>query len=117
MSDKTILMTIGSIDARDACRGEPDIEMRVMKAMRAMINHWLVTGEVTRIQTACVSAMLESPNDAERDRIAESCKSLVELNNALAAAQAGVPVDIAAIPTPRADSLPIMALWQRAKGL
>ena len=109
-------MLIAATEAQHACENEPNIDERIRKAMRATKDHYLLTGEVHRIQAACAGAAMASKDKTEKDHIIASCRSLVDLNNMLAAAIAGVPVAFEEIPEPKPNMLPIMALWQEIKG-
>lgn len=102
-------------EARDACKGEPDLTERIKKAMRACHGHWMETNEGEQLRAALAAAMLESPED-EKDRIARSAKLLSKFGAAMNALSQGVSVDLAEtlseIPE---DILPIRALWEETK--
>jgi hypothetical protein len=106
---------IATHEAREACKGEPDITKRIKKAMRACHDHWMETNEGEQLRAALAAAMLESP-DNERDRIARSAKLLAKFGAALNAASMGVSIDMAEtlseIPD---DILPIRGLWEETK--
>ena len=106
-------------EARPACRDEPDVIERVKKAMRVTKNHWLVTGEIAQIQSACAAAMFESPgslNGEEAQLIARSCKSLVDLNNVLAAASMGAEgIPLPPVSVPEDGHISISTLWDSIK--
>lgn len=55
-----VAMTIATREARDACRGEPDVGERVKKAMRACRGHWLVTDERQQLNSALVADEVET---------------------------------------------------------
>lgn len=107
------VMAIAVHEARDACKGEPDILERVRKAMRACRDHWMVTNEGQQLNSALAAAMLES-DEAEKDRIGRSGKNFNRANSVLAALVAGVPVDLEQMAAEKQDDdlLPIADLWR-----
>lgn len=106
-------MMIAVAEARTACKGEPDIAERIKKAMKVCRNHWMETNETNQFRSALAAAMLESEDEAEKDRIGRSSRAIAKLNAMLNALQAGVPVDIEAMSAEKrdADLLPLMDLW------
>lgn len=106
-------MHIAIHEAREACKGEPDIIERLKKAMKPCRNHWMETNEQNQFRSALAAAMLES-NEADKDRIGRSSRALNKLSAMLGALQQGVPVDIEAMAAePRdEDLLPLMDLWR-----
>jgi len=105
------IMAIAVLEARDACKGEPDILERVKKAMRACADHWMVTNPLQQLNAAIAAAALES-NDAEKDIILRSGK---DMNTAIATIQAlisGVPVDMEKMDRPDQDLIPIAEMWR-----
>lgn len=116
----TDIMTGGMIlavhDARDACRGEPDVVERLRKAMRACHDHWMETVEDNQFRSAVAAATLESEG-AERDRIVRSAQALRKMAAALTALSAGVPLDLEAmLAEPRdEDLIPLTQLWHETK--
>jgi len=106
---------MAAAEAEAACRGEADIEARVALAMKATRNHYLLRGEVAQLQAACAGAIRASSDPNERERIAASCRRLVEANNAIAAAKAG-DFDLVrrAAADARDDLLPLLRMWEGA---
>lgn len=103
-------------EARSACKGEPDLTKRALKAMRAAQGHWAVTDEEKQFRGAIAALILESEGE-DRDRVERSAKALNKLGAMLAALQAGVPVDVEAMAAEQQDTdlLPLRKLWDDAK--
>lgn len=114
MNDASI--TIAAMEARSACKGEPDLMERIRKAMRACRDHWMETSETGQFRAAVSAAILESEGD-ERDRIERSAKALSRMNAMLQAMQSGVPVDIEAMAAEKQDEdlIPLMKVWRELK--
>jgi hypothetical protein len=110
------VMVIAVHEAREACKGEPDILERVRKAMRACHDHWMVTNESQQLNSALAAAMLES-DALEKERIGRSGKAFNRANSALAALASGVPVDLEKMLAEEQgdDLLPIADLWRKTK--
>lgn len=110
------LITIAAQEGRAACKGEPNLDQRVIKAMRACRNHWMVTDEEQQFRAALVAAILESEGE-ERSRIERSAKALNRIGAMLQALQAGVPVDLAAMADEKQDDdlLPLRKMWDESK--
>lgn len=108
---------IAAAEARSRCAGEPDITERIKKAMRACHDHWMVTNETEQFRAAVAAAMLESPDEAEKDRIARSSKALNKVEAMLQALQAGVPVDFESMAAEKQDDdiLPLRQLWDETR--
>lgn len=107
-----VVTSIAVTEARSSCKDEPDIAERLKKAMRACHGHWMVTAETEQFRAAVAAAALES-NEEEKDRILRSGRKATEINNAMAAAAAGVPVDlISVLSDADEDLLPLMRLWK-----
>lgn len=115
-----VVMSIAITEARSACKGEPDIIERIKKAMRACHDHWMVTKEAQQFNSALAAAALES-EPGEKDRILYSGKKFNSLNNAIAAASNGVPVDFSALVAEGEDDkpsdylIPVRKLWDETK--
>jgi hypothetical protein len=112
------VMAIAVTEARTACKGEPNIEQRIKKAMRACHGHWMVTNEVQQLNSALAAAALESPIVDEKNRILRSGSALNKLNYALNAAVSGVPVDFTRLvdEIPKEDDrLPLIDWWNETK--
>lgn len=107
------VMSIAVLEARNACKGEPDILERIKKAMRACHNHWMVTNELQQLNSALAAAMLES-DEAEKDRIGRSGKSMNRANDVLTALVRGVPVDLEALDNEEKqdDLIPVAQMWR-----
>jgi len=105
-------MVIAIEEARDACKGEPDVEERLRKAMRKTHNHWMETDPTRQIKSAVAAAMLETLGELEKARIAASWRRLSRFNAAIGALQAGVDVDLEKLldDMPE-DNIPILKLW------
>lgn len=109
------LESIVAHDAREACRGEPDLIERIKKAMRSAQNHYMVMDENQQFRGALAAAFLESTED-ERLKIITSSRALNKLNTIIIAAQADVRVDIETIETPDPSTIiPLLGLWHQVK--
>lgn len=111
-------MMIAAHEARDACKGEPDVTQRLRKAMGAVKNHWMCVDYQERFKAALAGAMLESP-PSERAGIQASFDRMAKLSAALAAAQRGVPVDweaMLAADDPNIETIPLQKLWVEIAG-
>lgn len=104
---------IAVAEARNACKGEPNIEKRIAKAMKATANHWMQTNKDEQLRAALAAAMLES-DEGECDRIRRN----VDVIRALNAAMNGVPVDMGQVmdQLEEAEVLPLRKLWAEAVG-
>lgn len=105
-------MVIAVHDAREACKGEPDISKRIDKAMRAVKNHWMELDKQNQFRSALAGAIMESGAE-DKDRILRSMDALRKVSTMLSALQAGVPVDLEAMAKePQADDiLPLNQMW------
>lgn len=110
-------MVIAIHEARDACKGEPDIMERLRKAMAATHGHWMETNENNQFRSALAAAMVES-DEPEKDRIARSAKALNKVGAMIQALQAGVPVDMETMVSESTDDdiIGLMGLWREVKG-
>lgn len=101
---------------RTDCQGEPDLMVRIQKAMKAAANHWMVLDEAQQFRGAVAAAIVESEG-AERDRIERSAKALGRIGAMLQALQAGIPVDLEGMAAEKQDDdlIPLRAMWDEAK--
>jgi nicotinate-nucleotide pyrophosphorylase len=107
---------IATHEAREACKGEADLIERVKKAMRACHGHWMETNEGEQLRAALAAAMLESPDEIQKDRIARSAQALSKMGAALNAISQGVSLDvIETFSQIDDDILPIRQLWNETK--
>lgn len=74
MSQAETIAYIAVDDIRPHCAGEPDITERVKKAMRQAHTFWLSTDDTLRFRSALAAAILESPNEEEKERIIQSAR-------------------------------------------
>lgn len=107
------MAAIVAMEARSACKGEPDLMKRIEKAMRASHNHWMVLDEAEQFRGALAGAMAESEGD-ERDRLERSVKALNQVGALLNALSAGIPVDIEAMEKAPDDMIPLRKMWDEA---
>ncbi len=112
MSDTVLL--IAASDIRPACRDEPDLETRIRKAFAKAQDFWMSTDDDIRFRGALAAVMMETTDEAEKDRIVKSVASL----RTLSAMLSHVPVDMeAALKEMESfEPLPLMPLWREAKG-
>lgn len=105
-------MLIAVHEARDACKGEPDLVKRLEKAMRATRDHWMETNPDAQFRSAVAAAMLES-DEADKDRIQRSMDGLRKVSALIGALQAGVPVDFEKLGEEQKadDILPLSKMW------
>ena len=104
------LAAIVAVEAREACKGEPDLTERIKKAMRAARQNWMAPPEAEQFRGAIAAAMSESEGE-ERELIRRSAEALGKLGAMLQALQAGVPVNFEAMEPPAADTIPLRKLW------
>lgn len=102
--------TIAAMEAREKCKGEPDLMKRIEKAMRATRDHWMETNPIGQFRAAVAAAICES-DGLERDRLERSAEALKRASAALQAMQAGVSVDLAEALKADDDVIPLMKLW------
>lgn len=107
-------MLIAVHEAREACKGEPDIEKRIEKAMLAVKDHWMETNKENQFKSAIAAAMMES-SEEEKDRIQRSFDGLARVSAFINALQAGVPVDFDKMAEEKQpdDILPLMPMWRK----
>lgn len=105
---------IACIEARDACKGEPDLIERIRKAMRVCHDHWMERDESRQLQAALAGVLLETSDLTEKDRIVRSFKAANRAGAMLQAVAAGVPVDLEAMAAEPMDDdlIPIVKLWR-----
>lgn len=117
MTGMTGGMMVASHEARDACKGEPDLIERIRKAMRAVHDHWMETNETNQFRSALAGVLLETTDDDEKDRVVRSSQALSRMSATIQALQNGVPVDIEAMAAePVADDIiPLQKLWDETK--
>lgn len=98
---------------RHECANEPDLEARLRKAMKAARNHWMVTEENEQFKGALAAALMETANEAEKDRLIRSARALNRVGALIQALQAGVPVDLESMAAePKDDDLlPLRKIW------
>ena len=101
---------------RHECANEPDLDARLKKAMKAARNHWMVTDENAQFKGALAAALMETADEAERDRIIRSARALNRIGALISALQSGVKVDLEAMAAEKADDdlLPLRDLWAQA---
>lgn len=102
---------IVAMEAKSAGEGIDNIEDRLLACMKASVNHWMAVNEDDQFRGA-VTAAYDLSNDDEKRRIEGTMKVL----NALSVATTGIPVDLARVDTESFEPLPLVKLWQRAKG-
>jgi len=99
------------MEAREACKGEPDIMKRIERAMKASRGHWMEANPSNQFRAAIAAAMLESEG-LERDRIERSAEALKRANAAIQAMQAGISVDLEEALKADEDTIPLMKMWR-----
>lgn len=105
------VVSICAMEAREACKGEPDLTKRIEKAMKASRGHWMETNPSNQFRAAVAAAMLESEG-LERDRIERSAAALKRANAAIQAMQAGLSVDLEEALKTDDDTIPLMKMWR-----
>ncbi len=106
-------MHIAIAEAKDAAQAEPgDLTAKLKAAMKATKGHWLVTSEDQQFRSAVGGVMLVyGPGSEEFKRLERELKQLAQVSAILAAAQAGLVVEL---PEPDAEPLEpigLMGLW------
>jgi hypothetical protein len=108
-----VIITIIAMEAKLACKNEPDPVERIKKAMRLVKGgHWLSTDENILLQSAICAAFIETKDETEQDRIVKSANQLQQLSALLVAAEAGLAVDPQTLIPPEEDNIPLLALWR-----
>lgn len=107
------VVSICAMEAREACKGEPDLMKRIQKAMKASRDHWMETNPSNQFRAAVAAAILESEG-AERVRIERSAAALNRANAALQAMQAGISIDVEEAFKAEDDIIPLMKIWREA---
>ena len=79
---------IGIAELRATVDPQKPLEERLKVAMRAALNHWLITDEESQFKMAVGAVMVEATEE-EKERIEIDLKFL----NTIAAAASGVPID------------------------
>lgn len=103
-------LAIGAALLRRHCEGEPDVRERIRKAMRRVDELWYTADEDLQFRSAVAAAMLESSAE-ERTLIGRSVAPL----RAIAAAIAGVPVDMEAVLADTGEVIPLLGLWHEVR--
>jgi hypothetical protein len=80
MGDTALLLAV--TEAREVCKGKKTLRSRLLAAMKATKNHWLVTDDNTRLQAAVAATMMESEED-DKERLKEEWDALKHLSAAL----------------------------------
>jgi hypothetical protein len=88
-------MAIAATEAKSAAERASNLDERIELAMKAVKNHWLVTNDSERFQSA-VAAVYALSNEEEQDRIKADLEALKVINAVIS----GVPVDIDRVEPP-----------------
>lgn len=109
------LFQIVATECAHACAGEPDLEVRFRKSMKAAHNHWMATQDQDQFKGAIGGVLMaKETTDDEKARI----KATVESLRAFSAMISGVPVDMDAMIEKSKngpETLPLIAWWHEAK--
>ena len=113
------VMLIAVAEARDACKGEPDIKERFRRAARTTADHWMLTGYEPRFKAALAAAMMES-NETDKERFQAEFDGMVKAAAVIHALQAGVPVDlekmVEEMPEKPPDRIGLREMWVEIAG-
>lgn len=97
------------------CAGEPDLERRFRKAMKAAKDHWMVTNDQDQFRGAIGAVLLsKETTDDEKERINATVQSLAALNAMIS----GIPVDVGAMLKRQEEGpepLPLVKWWSEVK--
>lgn len=111
-------LSIIASECESACKGEPDLEKRVQKAMAVVAKgHWMYCNDDQddlRFRGALGGVLLApETTQAEKDRITGTLKQL----RSLSALMQGVPVDTEAMLKEQEEHppLPLVKWWHEAK--
>ncbi|HYC65062.1 MAG TPA: hypothetical protein VEC14_10050 [Reyranellaceae bacterium] len=102
-------------DIRPAIAGEPDLLKRIEKAFAKAQDFWMDTSEGLRFNGALAAVLLETTDEAEKERVIASKRALDQLDAVLRAARLGIPADLSTLSTPPEDAIPLMKMWRAAK--
>ena len=111
MSDAEV--AIVAMDARHACKDEPDLVLRIKKAMKGARNNWITRNPDLMLRGALYAATQETPvGTPEYERLDRSIRALAKASAALNAMIAGVPVNLEEMAiTPDEEQLPLLKYW------
>ena len=96
---------------RSAAKGEPDVLVRIGKAMKVTKSHWMIIDEDIQFRAAIGIALLES-DEIDKERILRSYRPL----QTLSAMMQGIPVDTDAMTNQldHDDLIPLIKMWRDA---
>jgi hypothetical protein len=100
---------IAVTQAREACKGKKDLKKRLVAAMKAVSDHWLVTDENERLRAAICAVCAES-NEDDAKIVMDEWNALLLLADILAGRARAENVKI---PEKR---IGIMDMWNKVKG-
>ena len=100
---------IAVIEAKSAASGVSGLENRLLAAMRATRNHWLLTDDNRRFNAAVAAVSLLS-DDGDRRRILQEAKGLSMLQSALSQ---DMPVDLDELCKLKFEPIGLLNLWRR----
>ena len=117
MSRNDAGLAIISSECESACANEPDLERRIVKAMRPVANgHWMFTGDEDLCFRGAIGGVLRSPQTTEEEK--ERLIASVEGLRTISAILSGVPVDLEAAMDKLNSGpqvIPLQKLWLEAK--
>lgn len=108
MSNQVELMIVAT-EAKAKLKGITDLEERLLAAMRASKDHWMVLDKEVQLRGAIAVLMIleDEGNDEDRDRINEELRALQTLN----AAASGISVDFSALGALK-NPVGLIRLWE-----
>lgn len=113
MSD--VGLSIIGTECKEACKGEPDLEKRIRKAMKVVAKgHWLFSDDDLLLRGALAGVLLApETTEEEKTRLTKTLEGL----RALSAMMSGVPVDLDAIAEQQKiyEPVPLAKWWHEEK--
>jgi hypothetical protein len=106
---------IVAMECASACAGEPDLEQRFRKSMKAANGHWMVTNDQEQFKGAIGGVLMaKETTEEEKERINATVRALAAINALIS----GVPVDMDAMVKRQEEgpeALPIVKWWHETK--
>jgi hypothetical protein len=116
--DDTMIALVAS-EARGAMPKDGDLQAKAEAAMRSAAHHWMVLDPDVQFKGALAALLLEYPESTpEHTRIRAEIGAMRKLAAIIGAAQAGIPLDLAAIaenPTPDFERIGLADMWRRVR--
>lgn len=114
MTQGNAIAMIAAADIRPKIKNVPDLIARIAAAFDAAQDFYMTTDDDTRFRGALAAVLLETPNDADKERVIASKKALDKLDAIIKGSQAGLVFELSENDMPRADNIPLLKMWHDA---